>query len=58
MIQLRIMTQEEVDECNAAVKAGGEYFLDDITDCLHDWQPINTPRGRAYQCEKCWDRTD
>jgi hypothetical protein len=31
---------------------------DDDADHEHDWQPIATPRGQAYQCQICWDRTD
>lgn len=38
----------------------------DANDCpghpdgLHDWQPVWSinAAGRAYRCERCWDRTD
>jgi hypothetical protein len=58
-IGLRLMTPEEVAAMDAAEPMPPDE--DWKTECdgrPHDWRPINTPRGRAHQCERCWDRTD
>jgi hypothetical protein len=55
--ELRLATPEEVEEW------GNQDYTPlppDDSECDHDWRPVwsTNAAGRAYRCEKCWDRTD
>ena len=51
------MTFELIPEEDASPGEWVYLPLDD-SDHEHEWERLTTPRGVAYRCTICWDRTD